>query len=93
MCIVQAAKWPKVGELKDLTLLRAYGVKLPYLRAVSAGTNVKIVKWIRFFLGPWLLVCQFIEISNQMEVNGDVTNFGWKNLFYTLLHKKFFFEV
>ena len=26
-----------VGELKDLTLNRAYGVKLPYLRAVSTG--------------------------------------------------------
>ena len=25
-------------------------------------------KWINFFLGPWLLVCQFIEISNQMEL-------------------------
>ena len=22
-----------------------------------------------FFLGPWLLVCQFIEISNQMVLN------------------------
>ena len=49
-----------------------------------------LVKWVHFFLGPWLLVCQFIEISNQMEVNGEVTNFGWKNLFNTLLYKNFF---
>ena len=29
-------------------------------------------KWIHFFLGPWHLVCQFIEISNQIKVNGEV---------------------
>ena len=23
-------------------------------------------------VGPWLLVCQFVEISNQMELNGEV---------------------
>ena len=32
-----------------------------------------------FFLGPWLLVCQFIEISNQMELNGEVWTFGYYN--------------
>ena len=26
-------------------------------------------------LGPWLLVCQVIEISNQMEVNGHISKF------------------
>ena len=24
-----------------------------------------------FFFGPWLLVCQFVEVSNQMESNGE----------------------
>ena len=37
-----------------------------------------IEKRIHFFLGPWHLVCQFIEISNQMEVNGEVPNFEKK---------------
>ena len=36
--------------------------------------NRGLVKWIHFFLGPWLVVCQFIEISNQMESNGKVLN-------------------
>ena len=26
------------------------------------------------FLGLWLLVCQFIEISDQMELNGEISN-------------------
>ena len=35
------------------------------------------------------LVCQFIEISNQMGVNGEVSNFGKKNyVIHTLLYKK-----
>ena len=42
------------------------------------------VKLIHFLLGPWLLVCQFIEISNQMEVNGHVL----KKLYNTLLYEK-----
>ena len=36
-----------------------------------------IVKWVNFFLGPWLLVCQSIEISNQMESNGKVSTFSF----------------
>ena len=28
-----------------------------------------------------------------MEANGEVTNFGWKNLFKALLYKKIVFEV
>ena len=31
------------------------------------GQILPFVKWLHFFLGPWVLVCQFIEISNQME--------------------------
>ena len=62
------------------TIHRAYGVKLPLLRAVWAGQGsiLPLVKWIDFFLGPWLVVCQFIEISNQMESNGEVLNFEQK---------------
>ena len=43
------------------------------------GWILPLVKWVNFFLGPWLLVCQFVEISNQMELNGEVRNFGYYN--------------
>ena len=51
-----------VRELKDLTLHRAYGVKLPKLRAVwvRQGRILPLVKQIHLFLGPWLLVFQLI---------------------------------
>ena len=45
-------------------------------------------KWVHFFLGPWLLVCQFIDISNQMESTGEVSNVEQKNLYNGLLYKK-----
>ena len=38
-------------------------------------------------------MCQFIEISNQMELNGKVSNFENKNLFNTLLYEIFVFKV
>ena len=43
-----------VGEKKDSTLHRAYGVKLPYLRAVWAGQGLilPLEKLTHFFLGP-----------------------------------------
>ena len=43
-----------VGEKKDSTLHRAYGVKLPYLRAVRAGQGLilPLEKLTHFFLGP-----------------------------------------
>ena len=65
-----------VGEKKDSTLHRAYGVKLPYLRAVWAGQGLilPLEKLTHFFLGPWLLVCQFIDISNQTETTGEVSD-------------------
>ena len=31
-------------------------------------------KWKHFLLGPWLFVCQFVDISNQMEITGEVSN-------------------
>ena len=48
------------------------------------GWILPLVKWAHFFLGPWLLVSQFIEFSNQMDLNGEVWNFGYfiKNDFY-----------
>ena len=54
------------------------------------GTGVDPLSWKTdtFFLGPWLLVYQFIEIFKQMEVNGEVSNFGLKNLCNTQLYQK-----
>ena len=46
------------------------------------------VKWIHFFLGPWLLVSQFIKISNQMELNGAPLEFSvldWRFLYSTII--------
>ena len=61
---------------KGLTVHRTIVVKLPLLRAVWAGQGsiLRFVILIHFFLGPWLDVCQFVEISNQMESNGEVTS-------------------
>ena len=39
------------------------------------GTLVDPPSCKTFFFGPWLLVNLFIEISNQMELNGEVSNF------------------
>ena len=66
----------QLGEKKDSTLHRVYGVKLPLLRAVWVGQGLilPLEKLIHFFLGPWLLVCQFIDIFNQMEPTGEVAN-------------------
>ena len=41
------------------------------------GWILCLVKWNNFFLGPWLLVYRFIEISNQIELNAEVWNFGY----------------
>ena len=71
-----------------------YRVKLPYLRAVRAGQEwiLPIVKWVNFFLGPWFLVYQFIDISNQMEPTEEVSNVEQKNLCNALLYKKYSFD-
>ena len=67
-------------------------VKLPQLQAVCTGHGwiLTFVKWLHFFIGPWLLVCQFMEISNQMESNGEVSNFEMKNLCNSVLHNFFY---
>ena len=84
-----------VVDRKDWTHHRAIEVKLPWLRAVPAGQEwiVPLEKWMHFFLGPWLLGCQFIDISNQMESTGEVSNVEQKNLFNGLLYKKNSFNV
>ena len=55
----------------------------------GAGWILPLVKWAHFFLGPWLLVYQSLEISNQMESNGKVSNFEMKNLCNSVLHNFF----
>ena len=69
-----------------------YGVKLPSLRAMWAknGLSLPLEKLIHFFLGPWPLVYQSIEISNQMESNGVVSNFETKILCNSVLHNFFY---
>ena len=53
-----------------------YEVKLPKLQAVWTGYGriLPLEKLTHFVLGPWLLECQFIDISNQMETTGEVPN-------------------
>ena len=64
--------------IKGFDKMPIYDVKLPLLQALWAGWwwVLPLEKWVHFFLGPWRLVCQFIDISNQIEVNGHVSNFG-----------------
>ena len=47
------------------------------------GLILPLEKRVHLFLGPWLLVCQFIEVSDQMELNSEVSNIEQKN--YTIL--------
>ena len=57
------------------------------------GLILPLEKWVHFFLGPWLLVCQFIEISNQMEPTGELSNVEQKYLYNALLYIKISFDV
>ena len=81
-----------VMDIKDWTLHRAIEVKVPWLRAVPARQEwiLPLKKWVHFFLGPWLLVCQFTDISNQMESTGEVSNVEQE--IYVMVHyiNKFF---
>ena len=43
------------------------------------------LKSVHFFLGPWVLVCQFVEISNQMELTCEVSNLEYKKLYNALV--------
>ena len=81
-----------VGELKDLTCHRSYGVKLPELQAVWAGLWVDppSFKTDTFFY----VLGQFIKISNQMEANGHVLNFENTYIYYIIgYYIKFLFKV
>ena len=76
---------------KGLTVHRTIVVKLPLLQAVWAGQGsiLCFVIWIDFFLGPWLVVGQFIDISNQIEPTGEVANILQKKLYNAALYKNF----
>ena len=52
----------------------------------GTGVDPTPRKMNTFFLSPWLLVFQFIEISNQMEPTGEVSNVEQKNLYNALLY-------
>ena len=52
------------------------------------GSIFHFVIWIDFFLGPWLVVGQFIDISNQIEPTGEVANILQKNLYNAALYQK-----
>ena len=69
-------------EEKRIQQIARYGVKLPLLKIVWAGQGwiLPYVKWLNLFLGPWLIVCQFIDISNQIEPTGEVANILHKNI-------------
>ena len=54
------------------------------------GLILPLEKWTHFFLGPWLVVCQSIDISNQMESNGAISNFEMKILCNSVLHNFFY---
>ena len=77
ICRSDFRKKHTVGELKDWTKRHLWSKTTLISSSVSGGrVNPPFCKMVAFFLGPWVLVCQFIEISNQMEVNGEVTNYG-----------------
>ena len=53
------------------------------------GKILILEKRIHFFFGPWLLVCQFLENSNQMNINGNVLYFEQCFFVNSVLHKIF----
>ena len=55
----------------------------------GTGVDPRSCKMGTFLLGPWLLVCQFIEISNQMELTCEVSSFEYKNLYNALCAMEF----
>ena len=90
------AQFVHTVELKNLCAVhRTIVVKLPLLRAVWAGQGsiLRFVILMEFFLGPWLDVCQFVEISNQMESNGEVTSIERIFLYNAALYNFFLLNV
>ena len=73
-------KYSKIQKKNVFVQSVLYGVKLPKLQALWQGHGwiLPLVKRIYFFLDPWLLVFQFIEIFNQMELTWNVSNFEKK---------------
>ena len=56
---------------------------------MGQGSILRFVIWIDFFLGPWLVVGQFIDISNQIEPTGEVANILQKNVYNAALYNFF----
>ena len=71
-----------VGEKKDLTK-----------RYLWSKTILTPEKLTYFFLGHWLLVCQFTDISNQMETTGELSNTERILLYNGPLYIFFLFNV
>ena len=65
----------KEGELlRDFSTAHFFGRKRRLVRGQKRLLKHKNIKLVHFFLGPWLFVCQFLEISNQMELKRQATN-------------------
>ena len=79
-------KYWTVSSVWSKTILITGGVS-------GTGLDPPSCKTSTFFLGPWLLVCQFIDISNQMETTGEVSSVEQKNLYNALLCKKNSFDL
>ena len=70
------AKFIYTVKWKNLCTIACFWSKTTLIASSvsGAGVNPPFFKISTFFLDPWLLVCQFVEISNQMESNGEVSN-------------------
>ena len=83
-------------DTKDWTLHRVIEEKTTQVTSSVHGARVNPQSCKNeyiFFLGPWLLVCQLIEISNQMGPTGEASNIEQINLFNASLYKKISFGV
>ena len=84
----------KVGSLKDWRN-RSVWSKTTLISGGVGGAGVDPPSWKTnvFFVGPWHFVRQFIEISNQMELNYEVSNFEEKKRLYNRVLYIFLFKV
>ena len=63
-----------VEEKKDSTKRHLWSKTILTTGSVGGPGVDPPPKKTHFFSGAWLLVCQFIGISNQMEPTGEVAN-------------------
>ena len=82
--------FPHVKSLlsQKKTKKRKFNFRGPVLVVAGQGWILPLEK-VHFLLGLWLLVCQFIEISNQMELNGQISNIEHFFLYNRVLYKFF----